>query len=164
MNIRLKLKTLSPVHIGSGEKITSYNDYIYDDGYVYYIDYDALEEYIMKQNNIDEIIDDFVNTVKIQASNNKKEKYKLKNFFEDNGLNYKDFSYNKLSANEEITEQINRAVCSGIRPYIPGSSIKGAIRTAFIYRFFSKDKIDLFKILIKGKEEPIHRSRNFRKI
>jgi CRISPR type III-A-associated RAMP protein Csm5 len=153
MNIRLKLKTLSPVHIGSGEKITSYNDYIYDDGYVYYIDYDALEEYIMKQNNIDEIIDDFVNTVKIQASNNKKEKYKLKNFFEDNGLNYKDFSYNKLSANEEITEQINRAVCSGIRPYIPGSSIKGAIRTAFIYRFFSKDKIDLFKIL-KEKKNP----------
>lgn len=147
MKIKLKLKTLTPVHIGNGEKISSYSDYIYDNGYVYYIDFDILEEYFMKQDNIDGLIDGFVDIVRKQANTNKKEKYRLRNFFEDNRLDYKDFSYNKLSANEEITEQINRAMCSGIKPYIPGSSIKGAIRTAFIYNFFARDKIDLSKIL-----------------
>lgn len=145
--MKLRLETISPVHIGKGEKITSYSDYIYDDGYVYYIDYNKLENYMMKKNNMDDLIDDFVDIVRNQASSNKKRKYRLKDFFKEHGLNYKDYTYNKLPANEEITEEINRALCSGIRPYIPGSSIKGLIRTAFLYKHFSKSSIDLSKIL-----------------
>lgn len=139
------IEVLTPVNIGSGEVLSQFSDYVYEDGYVYYLDHDMLLNELLKKPNSEEMIDKFVLIVKNQAKGNLKDRFKLKAFLDDAGLDYKKYSaLRKKAVSDEIKEQIQLHIKSGGLPYIPGSSLKGAIRTALI-SFFFKDSEDIIK-------------------
>lgn len=123
----IKLQTLTPVHIGSGEILKENFDYIKDNRFVYILDSKKLFNLLKQKNfsiaqrtnalisgNIKTIIDRYLSNIssdnycirKIQIQPNQREKVRP-------GLR------------EQIYDGFGK-------PYIPGSSIKGAIRTALL--------------------------------
>jgi CRISPR type III-A-associated RAMP protein Csm5 len=92
-------------------------------------------ESFLAETQDQEIVSDFVN--RIQGQNpNEKDKYSICEFLKDHNQNPDEFVSKKVSITEpeELkAQQIQSTVKNGNRPYIPGSSIKGAIRTALVY-------------------------------
>lgn len=131
--MKINIETQSPVHIGKGEILSPYTDYVYKNGVVYYIDHNILENYFSTDINGEEIMDDFINIIKTQTKGNIQNKHKLGGFFEKHKLKLDDFSSYKTTSKEPITEEINVTASSKGSPYIPGSSLKGAIRNALLY-------------------------------
>lgn len=139
MVLKVKLTTLTPVNIGNGEALSQFCDYVYDGGFVYYLDYDLISQELSKMPNGDELIDEFVSLVRNQAGGSVRNRFKIKGFLENVGLDFKSFAIKKIAVDDEIKEQIQLQVKSGGKPYIPGSSLKGAIRTAIVSYFFTKE-------------------------
>jgi CRISPR-associated protein Csm5 len=59
-----KIQTLTPVNIGSGEVLSQFSDYVYEDGFVYYLDHDLMLKELLDKSNSEETIDKFVLIVK----------------------------------------------------------------------------------------------------
>ncbi len=131
-----KLEILTAVNIGSGEVLSQFSDYVYDNGFVYYLDHESLLRELWKKPNSEEMIELFLMIIKNQAQGSLKDRFKLKGFLEKVGLEYQKYALEKIPVTDEIKEQILLHIKSGSRAYIPGSSLKGAIRTALISFFF----------------------------
>ncbi|MFW6025302.1 MAG: type III-A CRISPR-associated RAMP protein Csm5 [Candidatus Woesearchaeota archaeon] len=145
--MEFKIKTITPVHIGNGETLSPYGDYIKDKDYIYIIDYSKLENYLRDNNESEEMIDEFVEIISKQAAGNKSDRYTIKNFFENNQLNFKEFSSAQIKLLGKINnEEIHQTIKTGNRPIIPGSSIKGAIRTALLYNHLQEDGYKLYEM------------------
>lgn len=137
-NYIFRITALSPIHIGSGESIGK-KEYIYNsnDGTVIIPDLKKMFESISKKGKENEYIK--------YMSNNKG--YPLGNFLKENGFSFSDYEKWKLYKMEggEILSKSGKNVPKDIncfvkepygQPYIPGSTIKGIIRTALlIYEF-----------------------------
>ena len=116
------LRVVSPTHIGSGDKLTRI-DYIHRNGKIRIIDYE-------KAWNENEKIRKMIEAGRFDpriASNYYK--YEVDAFCKPEG---------------DILEHIKILG----RPYIPGSSVKGAVRTALLWKYL-KDK----NLKVKSKEE-----------
>lgn len=135
-----KLSTLSPVHIGCNDILSPYSDYIYREGRVHYIDKDKLVKFIMNKNDSEKIMEDYIQIIKLQASSNIQSRYSLDSFFERYGLELEDFISHSLEANDKITQIVSRTINSSGRPFIPGSSLKGSIRTSLIFHHIKEEK------------------------
>jgi len=138
MSLKVKLKTLTPVNVGTGETLSQFCDYVYDDGFIYYLDHDLIALELSKRPDGDRLMDEFVATVRNQAGANVQNRFRIKGFLENAGLDFKNFASKRIAVDDEIKEQIQLHIKTGGRPYIPGSSLKGAIRTAIISCFFTK--------------------------
>jgi len=139
MNLKVKLSTLTPVNIGNGETLSQFCDYIYDNGFVYYLDFDLIAQELSKLPAGDRLIDEFVAIVRNQAGKSVKNRFRIKSFLGKIGLDFKRLASKEIPADDEIKEQIQLQVKTGGRPYIPGSSLKGAIRTAIVNYFFTEE-------------------------
>jgi CRISPR-associated protein Csm5 len=129
--IKITLKTLTPVHVGSGIVLTG-NDFIPDrptnqfkriamSQFLEMIDEQARDLYVEKVETGQLDLNDFI----IEQRLPYKEKYSLENPYNVQLTNYK-----------KIKEHIK----SGTQvPYIPGSTVKGALRTALLWEFAHKD-------------------------
>lgn len=120
------------MHIGNGKTLSPYNDFIFDD--------ETSSIYILDQNKILKsfetldavIVDDYINL--LMNKNNQQNPYSLKHFFKEHDISYKELAQRVLKTEANIkNEQIQEIIKTGTRPYIPGSSIKGVIRTALLY-------------------------------
>jgi CRISPR/Cas system CSM-associated protein Csm5 (group 7 of RAMP superfamily) len=149
MIMDFELEILTAVNIGSGEVLSQFSDYVYDNGFVYYLDHDSLLRELTRKPNSEEMIDEFVMIVQNQAKGSFKDRFKLKGFLEKAGLDYKKYALRKIPVTDEVKEQIQLHIKSGSQPYIPGSSLKGAIRTAII------------SFLFGGSEERLKNKRNY---
>lgn len=137
------IEVLSPLHIGNGNKISPM-EYILDDQF-HRIDMDSL----FKDERFP--VDEFIQSVK--------EFFYLGNFYPDIARQHKKYSLEisqELKKEKKIKE-VYEFIKSGGRVYIPGSSIKGAIRTAILYYAIKNDreifdfvKDHLLKLSIKG--------------
>ena len=136
---KLTLCTLGPVHIGSGQLRTA-REYILEGDEYYFPDMTLLYDELIKQG-IDEKFEKF-----LINSDNKTNR--ISDFLAEHGITKRDFGGYRLKAtglekpkgdyttrNQETTDpgEINGVHqfmrdCYG-NPYIPGSSLKGAIRT-----------------------------------
>ncbi|WP_295613681.1 type III-A CRISPR-associated RAMP protein Csm5 [uncultured Methanobrevibacter sp.] len=132
-------KVLSPIHIGSGEKYTA-SEYVQAkvktkkgtilntakriDVSRYYMDLD--------ENKKDEFLRDLSNPNFDLGSFDKK--------ISNNFMRYRVINKSKseISPNQEITESIKTLDKS----YVPGSSIKGAIKSAILYGLIDDDAVD----------------------
>ncbi len=141
--MEVKLVTLSPVHIGTDERLTAYVDYIFEDGYLYYIDYDKLGKRIASLSDSKDIMNDFVKVVKKQADSKGRAQYDLQKFIKDNFATRDDLYSKKVKAYTEVTEEVQAQVKSAGRSYIPGSSLKGALRTAILAYHIKKEGYDV---------------------
>ena len=121
MRYQIKIKTLTQIHVGSGEKLKKGFDFLVKNGKIVVIDY----------NKLGRIVGTDKNTIahwSADAMNGK-----INNFIRSHtkGARSEDYAKRQLDyyGNEpsEIQEHIRNA--RGL-PYVPGSSIKGSIRTA----------------------------------
>ena len=132
---QFSLLAMAPIHIGNGEKYTS-REFIYENGYFYFPDMGKFYNR-MVEKDYDQKFERFLQETKPNARNNR-----LISFLDDNRISNRDFGgYRIVETGLEI-EKNNRdsklgtinEVAKFIRdpfgnPYIPGSSLKGAIRT-----------------------------------
>lgn len=124
---KYKITTLSPLHIGSGEEYELNFNLLYKDGFIYiYDEFKLVEFFILKNIEI---------PTKIEA-------------LKENILRFKDeiISSNLhkrkiFSSFTQISKPVLEQVSTQNNPIITGSSIKGAIKTAYIYRMVQNDEL-----------------------
>lgn len=130
---RLSLLTLAPVHIGNGEKYTS-REFIYENKKFYFPDMGKFYNK-MVEKRLAEKFEAFLLQTRPNARNNR-----LISFLNDNRIAERSFggysisetglesdkNPNSAGAINEVNKFIRDAFGN---PYIPGSSLKGAIRT-----------------------------------
>ena len=132
---QFSLLSMAPIHIGSGDKYTS-REFIYEDGYFYFPDMGKFYNR-MVEKGYDQKFERFLQERKPRASNNR-----LISFLLDNRISDRDFGgYIIKETGLETEENDNDSKLGAINevvkfmrdpfgtPYIPGSSLKGAIRT-----------------------------------
>ncbi|NJO84532.1 MAG: type III-A CRISPR-associated RAMP protein Csm5, partial [Blastochloris sp.] len=120
---RLKVTTLTPMHIGTGNTLLRDFDYVTHDGKTWVINEDALADLLVDYE------DDLAKMVAGRPAN---ELLRPEDFHADSPL----FRYvlpgepRSQNPSSVLQEQIKDP---WDRPYIPGSSLKGALRTALFY-------------------------------
>lgn len=132
---QFSLLSMAPIHIGSGDKYTS-REFIYENGYFYFPDMGKFYNR-MVEKGYDQKFERFLQERKPRASNNR-----LISFLLDNRISDRDFGGYRIKETGFETEKNNidsklgtiNEVSKFMRdafgnPYIPGSSLKGAIRT-----------------------------------
>ena len=139
--IHIKLHANSPVFIGSGESLTK-KEYILDkrSGRIYIPDLGKLIGFLAERS----ILSNFEEYL-LQPRNND-----LYTFLEENKVSNKDydkFVLYSLEAGEVITQEKFRGLLTFFKgsdglPYIPGSSIKGAMRTAIAIKLLEKGNFE----------------------
>lgn len=139
-NYPIRLTTITPVCIGTGQKLSPYADYIIDEDSkkIFYIDQALVKRKIAEKLNL---IDEYVHGVSTGMDNNRS-RFNLYQFLKDK-LNIDVYTQHQLQLDCEA--QGNKELCTiiknaGIYPYIPGSSIKGAIKTALLYDWIINSK------------------------
>jgi len=137
---KIRLTVKSPVHIGSVNQNISKFEYMHSGEYIFPVSEDKLALFLQKKN----LIDPYMSEVSREGRN-----FNLMNFFNDNAGRLTDDELICLSGKRKIRLKgdINRLV--DFKPfirdgfnniYIPGTSIKGAIRTAILYRVLKEFK------------------------
>ncbi|MEJ5258517.1 MAG: type III-A CRISPR-associated RAMP protein Csm5 [Fervidobacterium sp.] len=132
--MRLKIEPMSPIFIGSGEKVTKFEMLIRGDR-TYILDFDKLM-------NDDKFVEEFVNRVDRILNPSEKDKA-LEDIFRKLNINIdtvKKHDFKTIidkKTGKPRTLQIHTFISSAGRKYIPGSSLKGAIRTALIKQYLS---------------------------
>ncbi len=124
----LVITGLSPVFIGSGEKYSQL-DYFSQENNIYILDFDQLLAKISL-----EVIDDLTNDIQQNFENNIW-KGDVQEFLSKYEINWEDSVARKYNLIGKIgRNEINQFIKTGENIYIPGSSIKGAIRTALLFK------------------------------
>lgn len=145
----MKLTTVTPVSIGDGGKLSPLTDYILDDGRLYLIDEDKFRK-AFSEDKI-HLLDDFMQGVEKHVDIDKTEF--LKDFIE-NTLSLKPFTQvvkNENGYKAKVTGNataISTILKNGRRPFISGSTLKGAIKTAFLYDWLLNDGKNKLKSII----------------
>ena len=130
---QFSLLAMAPIHIGNGEKYTS-REFIYEKGYFYFPDMGKFYNR-MVEKGYDQKFERFLQETKPNARNNR-----LISFLEDNRISDRNFGgyriiETKLETNNNYLRggalnQVSKFIRDSFgNPYIPGSSLKGAIRT-----------------------------------
>ncbi|MDU2237958.1 MAG: type III-A CRISPR-associated RAMP protein Csm5 [Streptococcus mitis] len=130
---QFSLLAMAPIHIGNGEKYTS-REFIYENGHFYFPDMGKFYNR-MVEKGYDQKFERFLQETKPNARNNR-----LISFFEDNRISDRNFGGYRIIETELETNnnylrggalnQVSKFIRDPFgNPYIPGSSLKGAIRT-----------------------------------
>ncbi len=145
----IKIRTLTPVHIGSGEYLKNNLDFVqYKDGedsYLSILDLNKILSFIGVER-----IDDWVNLIA--------QKGDMVEYMAKLGRNIKPRAYavrilknHAQSLNNE--ESLKECIHDGLgRAYIPGSSIKGAMRTA-VLSILAERMYKLENLVVKQKND-----------
>ena len=139
---------LTPVCIGDGNKINSITDCIYDRNRVYYLNKQKIAERLAGN---EELMDRYMSGIVSNMNNNRTEfdlKYFLEKVLRLSQYDYTLYSIERKSKTNTSRSpyisggkpqkqrkiEINTIIKNPDRnPYIPGTTLKGAIKTAFLY-------------------------------
>lgn len=138
MNVyNVKATVITPVSIGNGNQLSPYKDYFIKDGLIHYIYTEKLGIHLVKN---EELMDEYVEGV--ANMNGNRSKFDLLQFIEDKlDLRSSEITRNTLYFYGDPSSKlpINAFIKSpNHQPYIPGSSLKGAIKTALVYTDLEK--------------------------
>ncbi len=160
-----RLIVRSPIHVGSVEqKITPF-EYIHSNYFVYHISEGKLSNLLQKKN----LIDSYVSAVSRDSH-----RFRLLEFLKSKGITLKESELLDLSGGRKTRlkgdasslQDYRLFIRDGFgRLYIPGTSIKGVMRTAVLYNVLKKYKEENpsgFKKHIIERIEQSH-PKNFRK-
>ena len=125
----MTLKVLSPLHIGNGRELTPLDIYP-GDGVVYVLDTGKLTADLIDMGiSLEEILH--------LLKNPPGDAYVWKGYIDELHLNPSDYALYTLRIHGEPgrrSMQIKEFIKLNGKPYIPGSSVKGALRTAVLYK------------------------------
>ncbi|OQX53553.1 MAG: type III-A CRISPR-associated RAMP protein Csm5 [Candidatus Cloacimonas sp. 4484_209] len=145
---KYKLKTLSPVHIGNGNVYNSLEFVVFGKK-VYFVSEEKMAEQLPA-----EVIDDFTRGIIAGNYNSLFEFLWKKNLCKEDILTkISTYVVSSDSVNENVREIREFVKEQKNYPYIPGSSIKGMFRTAFLYKALENHKDFLYEILDKKLED-----------
>jgi CRISPR-associated protein Csm5 len=133
--LQLNIRTLTPLHIGDdkGKTLSPYADYVFspDGRYLHYLNLKKIEQAVMRAGALEEYVG------LIQSMDNNRSDLDLRRFLTE-----------RLKCPLDEVTAI-RVPCKGLKadrkipiipivknagnPYLPGSSLKGALRTAILY-------------------------------
>lgn len=149
---KINATVITPISIGNGSELSPYKDYFIDNDKVHYIDENKLSQLLAKDPAL---MDTYVEGVANMDGN--RSNFDLKGFVQNHlSINPLDIIRNSIEfrGNSNAKLPINEAMKTPTgRPYIPGSSLKGAIKTALVYTdlektdFGNKWKMDFFRQL-----------------
>ncbi len=129
---KLSIEGLSPLFIGSGNTYSQL-DYISAEGKIHILDFDKILSQVPE-----ELIDDLTNDINQNFWNNRWQG-NVEEFLNKYEINWRDFIEKSYELRGEIRDnEINQFIKTGDLIYIPGSSIKGAIRTAILFDILDK--------------------------
>lgn len=141
IKIKLKLKSISPVFIGSDDtkKLSPYSDYVQDDNTIKIIDQNKLNELLTKNENL---VDEYIKGISSFDESKTRSKFDLKRFIKNKlKIQIDDIKKEVYCVSGETGKTIiYRFINSSGRYFIPGSSLKGAIRTALYYYWLKSNK------------------------
>ena len=193
--MKLYLKTITPVHIGNGKELYAL-DYILDKNIYYNISQNQFLEFLSLNNiSYNDYVTWISNTtkdiekLKTEKKKNKgnkninkqlsesRKKFNLLNFVKSDKIRKEKEFIKYLNDNAHINKipfqifpknQIRGHIKTAFnQPYIPGSSIKGSIRTALLYNYLSRyaDKNRIYAIieneLQEAKQNPKEKIKRF---
>jgi len=154
--MKVKIKTLSPLHIGGKESAISSLNYVVLNGRCYVINEEKLSEKLYEKKRLNEFVDFAVR---------KGKRADIKEFLASYNLLNSSF----VSSIASYFTTCRRAVYGDVRPfvrdafarpYLPGSSIKGSLRTSIIYIILKRMREDTRrKILVNFVQKKIERYR-----
>ncbi|MEP9410723.1 MAG: type III-A CRISPR-associated RAMP protein Csm5 [Candidatus Brocadia sp.] len=157
---RLRLKTVSPVHIGNvDQKLTPF-EYIQHGEHVYQISDEKLSLLLLQKK----LIDAYISAVDREGHG-----FRLMKFFNEKRVRLSETDLFNISCGRKT-----RLLGSGLQDYrpsirdgfgnifIPGTSIKGVIRTAILYNLLSDYKNKDPEGFQKRIVEPIEKTEQFR--
>jgi len=137
--MKLQVKTLSPVHIGNGERhngLSYVEDIFSNPKKVFIVDFDRIKK-LLNQTDLES----FMNWV---VSEDHPSWFKFCKF-ELNKLQLQN-EFKKIStytlhnySTEKYLREIDCFIKQNNKPYIPGTEIKGALRTAVLYALLNKE-------------------------
>ncbi len=145
---KVRIKTKSPVHIGSELGKISRFEFLVDGSFVYPVSEDRLSKFLLEKN----LIQDYVNEVEEKGN-----RFNLQLFLRNKRIVLTEQDRVELSNGRKIKVFGNPDFIVEFRPfirdgfsniYIPGTSLKGSIRTAIFYnilRELKNSKQDDFK-------------------
>jgi len=147
------LKVLSPIHIGTGEDMDPM-DYVYKDNKLYRISSDTFFKIVEREGLKEKIIEEDISKLNIKSI-----MAKLNDIFDAKKDDYiysinienelsKDFE--KKYFNPDAQMGIELTLRSGDDVIIPGSSIKGSIRTAFL-NLLVEGKNEVYEVNFQGR-------------
>lgn len=151
------LTTLSPLFIGSGKTLSPYSDFIQDGNSLIYLNQKKIEEAISDKR---ELIDEYVKEIR-RKMNNTSPDVSLKDFITTRlKLPLDSVTLRKVPLQGNIgKQQLRQFIATAGRPFLPGSSLKGAFRTAILYGWLvntDDGKKNLTKMLDLAKEKKYH--------
>lgn len=125
----MRLRTLSPVHIGNGNKLTPVDLYPADN-MVHVLD---IEKLLNDLQSLGVDIEEVLSIIKNPPGDH----YVWKGYIDEYRLNPLEYTLYSLPVRGRVgreSMQIAEFIKTNGKPYVPGSSIKGAIRTAVLYK------------------------------
>ena len=130
----IELEGLSPLFIGSGDTYSQL-DYIPENDKIHIIDFNKVLENVSER-----MIDDLTNDIRENFSNNIWEG-DVKEFLGRYNIDWKEFIERSYKLIGSIGKnEINQFIKTSDTLYIPGSSIKGAIRTAVLFHILQSNQ------------------------
>lgn len=140
-----ELVTKAPVFIGSGE-IVGKKEYIYNrrDNKVFFLDLDKMYQGLMERNLLSDFQDYML-----------KDRYDLFYFMKNHDIAPKQYlqwaDYSAVVGDPQMINRTTSAICRFVKdaygePYIPGSSLKGALRTILQTDYYLKNSEQAGKI------------------
>ena len=138
---KLKITTVTPVAIGSGNELSPYADYVVDRNRVFYIDRKKLQRKIAHN---DQLLECYITGIASKMDNNRSE-FDLKRFLLNAvKVNIEDVSLlhcPMISRKPESKLTIKSMLKTPFHePYFPGSSLKGALKTVLMYAWLNSKK------------------------
>lgn len=137
--IPLEIKTLSPAVITAedSKKLSPYIDFILEKGEVVILDKDKITDILIeKEAEFNLYIDILKN-----KSSNSRDKFQIKDLLKRNHINLEEVTEKRIKCYSNKSVEISQCMKSRGFAFIPGSSLKGGIRTAILYHK-SKGTID----------------------
>lgn len=127
--LNFSLEVLSPVHIGSGERITKW-EYTIKDNFLEVYPYQHLIAHLLEKNPA------FLQNLRILMQN----KYFSLSMLKELGVDVGKPLYRIEIVGSLKTNEVELFIKSLGMPYIPGSELKGALRTAYMGGLLLADK------------------------
>lgn len=132
---QVKITTLTPVCIGNGQKLSPFSDYKLKGDKLIYLNQEVIKKALEKQPNL---IDDYVRGI-ISGMDNTGSNFDVESFFYNRAkLDLSSLKLKEVDSTAQPKGNKNLYIILkqvGKYPYIPGSSLKGAIKTALLYNW-----------------------------
>jgi CRISPR-associated protein Csm5 len=125
---KLILETLSPIHIGSGEKYSS-SEFFYNSNRIFRLDINKIYS-ILNQKDKDIFLDYLENP-----------NFRLGDFLKGKDISISELKLYSLKYNGSAPYEITEHIKTGFNGFVPGSSLKGAIRTAIFIAFMGDNEV-----------------------